>query len=286
MQPPKRLNKLAEIITIENQKGGVGKTTLGYHYASYLAEEGYRVLAIDLDPQGNLSSRFLSREARTQGYRSVHLFNPTRVAAKPLTTPAGVDLIYALDRDVELANVERMDLGEAMEGFGVNITPLREAYDFIVIDTPPAHGTKLTAASVASTHMFIPVELAAFAVTGVESVLETLSEISHLIGRRIKVTGLIANRVRSVNAHTDAIRELREAAGDLKVLEAMLPTNGAIDDALREGVPVWKNKKTGARRESAKKMLEVMKEMSRLVGVKTKKSASPALKQAGVVSNV
>lgn len=285
MQPPTPTNKLAEIITIENQKGGVGKTTLVYHYACYLAEQGFRVLAIDMDPQGNLSSRFLSREARTGGYRSVHLFKPTLTTAKPLETAAGVDLIYALDRDVELANVERMELGKAMGGFGLNIAPLRECYDYIVIDTPPAHGTKLTAASVASTHMFVPVELAAFAVTGVESVLETLTEISHLIGRRIKVTGLIANRVRPVNAHTDAIHELREAAGDLKVLEAMLPTNGAIDDALREGVPVWKNKKTGARRESAKKMLEVMKEMSRLIGIKTSKPAVPALKRTGVTCN-
>lgn len=285
MLPKKRFQAPAKVVVIENQKGGVGKTTIAYHVACYLAELGYRVLALDLDPQGNLSSRFVKREDRINGYRAVHMFMADRPVFAPLHSAFGVDLVYSLDRDVELGNVERMALGEAMGNFGKNLDPLLDDYDYLVIDTPPAHGNKMTAASVASTHMFVPVELAAFAVTGVESVLETLAEISHLIGRRIQITGLICNRMRKVKAHTLALEEIQKTEDALKVLNTHLSTNGAIDDALRDGVPVWKNKATGAQRESAKMMLNLMKEIAGLVGAKAKRpKPTPQIQRAGVIT--
>lgn len=283
MSLQKRTKEPAKVAVIENQKGGVGKTTIGYHLSCYLAEQGYRVLGIDLDPQGNFSSRFLTREQRTQGLRSVHLFAPSVPSFAVLPTAMNVDLIYALDRDVELANIERMELGQSVANFYENLDGIRNDYDFIVIDTPPAHGNKMTAASIASSHMFIPVELAAFAVTGLESVLETLSEIGQLIKRPVKITGVICNRVRRVKAHTEALEELRNAAGHLNVLENQLPTNGAIDDALRLGLPVWRIKATGAHRESGKLMLSLMKECASLLGARVmSKQQQRKSKQQGV----
>ncbi|MBM5458938.1 ParA family protein [Pseudomonas sp. P66] len=273
MSQQKRRNKgPAKVTVVENQKGGVGKTTFCYHIPCYLVEQGYRVLAVDLDPQGNLSSRFLSRALRTNGYRSVHMFGNQPIAYEPLSTPIGVDLIYALDRDVELANVERMPLGEAVINFCQNLGGLLEEYDYIVIDTPPAHGNKMTAASVSSNFMFVPVELAAFAVTGVESVLETLAEMQNLVDDPIKITGVICNRMRKVKAHAEALAELQAAAGNLKILTTKVATNGAIDDALRDGVPVWKNRATGAQRESGKMMITLMEEIASLIGAKPLKA--------------
>lgn len=287
MSLQKRTKEQAKVVVIENQKGGVGKTTIAYHVACFLAELGYRVLAIDLDPQGNLSSRFISRAERINGYRSVHMFMADRPDFAPLSTSVEVDIVYALDRDVELGNVERMDLGVAMMNFGTNLEPLMEDYDYLVIDTPPAHGNKMTAASLASTHMFVPVELAAFAVTGVESVMETLAEIGHLVGRPVKITGLICNRIRNIEAHRTALAEMQAAAGNLHVLESKLYANTAIDSALRDGIPVWKKKTSGAQRESAKIMLTLMKEIGSLIGAKAKsKPGKPVkkIKQQGVTS--
>lgn len=285
-QRKRRNTGLAKVVVVENQKGGVGKTTMCYHIPCHLAEQGYRVLAIDLDPQGNLSSRFLNRALRTNGYRSVHMFSDKPIAFAPLPTPMEVDLIYSLDRDVELVNVERMDLGDAVINFSTNLEVLLEDYDYIVIDTPPAHGNKLTAASVASNFMFIPVELAAFAVTGVESVLETLAEMQNLVDDPIKITGIICNRMRKVKAHAEALAELQAAAGNLKILTTKVPTNGAIDDALRDGVPVWRNRATGAQRETGKMMISLMEEISALIGAKPlKPRVTPNAKQKGVTTN-
>lgn len=284
MSQQKRRNKgPAKVTVVENQKGGVGKTTFVYHISCYLAEQGYRVLALDLDPQGNLSSRFLSREKRTNGYRTVNMFGNQPIEHQPLPTPIGVDLVYALDRDVQLANVERLTLGEAVINFSRNLEPLLEDYDYVVIDTPPAHGNKMTAASVSSNFMFVPVELAAFAVTGVESVLETLAEMQNLVEDPIKITGVICNRMRRVKAHAEALAELQAAAGNLKILTTKVATNGAIDDALRDGVPVWKNRATGAQRESGKMMITLMEEIAVLIGAKPLKApARVTAKQKGV----
>ncbi|WP_116826572.1 MULTISPECIES: ParA family protein [Pseudomonas syringae group] len=281
MSPKKRTQDPAKVIVIENQKGGVGKTTIAYHLSCYLAEQGYKTLAIDLDGQGNLSSRFLDRSKRVGGLRSVHLFNDTAPDLKPLDTPDGVDLIYSIDRDVELFNVERMDFDKALINFNENLDPMLDAYDYIVMDTPPAHGNKMSAASITSNYIFVPVEMAAFAVTGVESVLETLAEIQRYVSDRLQVTGVICNRLRPVNSHTEALAELN-AAG-VNILTARLGTNGAVDDALRDGVPVWKNKRTGAQRETAKSMVSLMQEICGYVGAKIQPPQAKAVaKQSGV----
>lgn len=280
MSPKKRTNAAAKVVVIENQKGGVGKTTIAYHFSCFVASLGYRTLAIDLDGQGNLSSRFLTRAARVGGCRAVHLFSETSPELLPLGTPDGVDLIYSLDRDVELFNVERMDFDKALINFNTNLDPLLDTYDYIVIDTPPAHGNKMSAASISSNYIFVPVEMAAFAVTGVESVLETLAEIQRYVPDRLQVTGVICNRLRAVNSHTEALAEL-EAAG-VNILKARLGTNGAVDDALRDGVPVWKNKGTGAQRETAKRMISLMKEMCGYVGARDMAKTKPKAKAPGV----
>lgn len=267
MSKNKRLKTPGKVIVLNNQKGGVGKTTIAYHQACYLASQGYKVVAVDLDGQGNLSGRFFPLADRINGYRSVHLFTSTAVAFAPLTAELGVDVIYALKRDVELFNVERMPLGDAAANFYEKVSQLREEYDFIVVDTPPALGNMMTAACIASDFLFVPVELAAFAVEGVENVLETLQEIGQLTGSEVKVTGVICNKLRAVNSHTSSLAELRQAVGPL-ILKTCLVNRGAVDEAMGVRVPVWQRKSTGAQRDTGREMTQLMAEMAALCSIK------------------
>ncbi|RRV05444.1 ParA family protein [Stutzerimonas xanthomarina] len=267
MSKKKRLKTPGKVIVLNNQKGGVGKTTIAYHVGCYLASQGYKVVAIDLDGQGNLSGRFFPLAERISGYRAVHLFTSASAEFAPLTADLGVDVIYALKRDVELFNVERMPLGEAAANFYEKVSQLREDYDFIVVDTPPALGNMMTAACIAADFLFVPVELAAFAVEGVENVLETLQEIGQLTGSEVKVTGVICNKLRAVNSHSKSLAELRQAVGPL-ILKNCLVNRGSVDEAMGDRIPVWQRKSTGAQRDTGREMTQLMAEMAGLCGIK------------------
>jgi chromosome partitioning protein len=256
-------------IVITNQKGGVGKTTLAFHIACYLYDLGYKVLGIDLDGQGNFSSRFVHKSERVGGYRAVQMFSTAPPEFLPLATPYGLDLIYALNRDVELFQVESMPLFSAVDAFNDKVADLSEDYDYIVIDTPPSYGNKMAAACIVQDFLFVPVELAAFAVEGVVNVVESVKEIGGMIGEEIKITGVICNKLRNVNSHKESLREMRAEVGvGSMILENSLVNRGAVDDALRVGLPVWRQRNNGAARTTANEMTELMKEVVGLCGIK------------------
>lgn len=264
-----------KVVVITNQKGGVGKTMLAFHEACFAHDQGYKVCVIDLDGQGNCSSRFIPKEERIGGYRSVHMFSASPAAFEPLKTPYGVDLIYALNRDVELFEVESLELFDAVDAFNNKIEELRTEYDYIVIDTPPSYGNKMAAACIAQDYLFVPVELAAFAVEGVVNVIETIREIGGMINEDIKITGVICNKLRNVNSHEEALKEMRAEEGVGKmILKNSLVNRGAVDDALRDGLPVWRRRTSGAERTTAKEMTALMTEMAGLCGMKIQKEGA------------
>ncbi|MGF6282053.1 chromosome partitioning protein [Pseudomonas frederiksbergensis] len=266
----KRRNRgRGKIIVITNQKGGVGKTTIAFHILCFLYDAGFKVLGIDLDGQGNFSSRFIPKEDRIGGYRAVHMFSAEPTHFEPLATQYGPELIYALNRDVELFQVESLPLGNAVTAFNDKIDDLSNDYDFIVVDTPPSYGNKMAAACVVQDFLFVPVELAAFAVEGVVNVVESVKEIGAMIGEEIKITGVICNKLRHVNSHTEALTEMRNEVGVGKmILKSSLVNRGAVDDALRLGMPVWRQKGSGAERTTAKEMTALMQEMAGMCGIK------------------
>ncbi|MFK1354768.1 ParA family protein [Pseudomonas aeruginosa] len=261
----KKRKLLADVHAVTNQKGGVGKTTIDFHWLVYLVEQGYRVLGIDLDSQGNFSSR-LAPDSRNGGLRSAHLFKEELPDLKPLQTALGADLIYALNKDDELSSVEQIGLS-AVGPFAKHIQKLAEDYDYIVIDTPPTNGVRMIAASVVSDHIFVPVELAAFAVDGVISLIETFDMVGPLFGTQITPTGIICNKYNTrVNAHRESLEDLRKVVGP-KILQNSLSIRGAIDTALRQCKPVWSMRTNGAERETGVEMIRLMEEMAHRAGV-------------------
>lgn len=266
----KRLNRGAgKKVVLTNQKGGVGKTTIAFHLACFLHDLGYKVLGIDLDGQGNFSGRFLPKESRVGGYRSVHMFLPAPAPFAPLPTPYGIDLIYALNRDVELFQVEAIPLFNAVTAFNDKIDELSKEYDYIVVDTPPSYGNKMAAACIVQDYMFVPVELAAFAVEGVVNVVESINEIGTMIDTKLKITGVICNKLRNVNSHEEALADMHNAPGvGRMILKNSLVNRGAVDDALKAGKPAWRQRASGAERTTAKEMLALMNEMVDLCGIK------------------
>lgn len=268
----KKRKEPADVHVFTNQKGGVGKTTIDFHWLVYLAEQGYKVLGIDLDGQGNFSSR-LAPQGREGGLRSAHLFQESLPDLMPIKTEFGADLIYSLNGDTDLYSVEQMGL-QVIRTFAGHIQRLGEEYDFIVIDTPPTNGVKMTAASVIADHIYVPVELAAFAVDGVISLIESFDKLTPILGTRIEPTGIICNKLNTrVKAHQESLAELREVVGK-KILRTSLSIRGAIDTAVRQCKPVWALRTSGAERDAAKEMITLMEELAHMSGVKVKKAGA------------
>jgi chromosome partitioning protein len=256
----------AKIFTVTNQKGGVGKTTLSAHICYFLAQQGYKVLGIDLDQQGNFSSRFFDEKGRVNGLRAYHLFQ-TEMPNLPILGGSGqLDVVYSLDGDVELQSIEQKDLS-LIGAFAQNVFSLAEHYDFVVIDTAPAAGIATSGAVCVADYIYVPVELAAFAVAGVRSLLRTFTRISRSTGTQIVPTGFVCNKLNSrVEAHHSSLAQLREEVGPM-IMRNSVSIRGAVDTAVTLGVPVWELRNSGAERVAGNEMLSLMEEIAKQCGI-------------------
>ena len=236
------------IVVMSNQKGGVGKSTLAVLFAHWLAHRDHqaRVCVVDLDAQCNCS-RSLARF-------SVPSEAAVLFTAAPLmlgfgnAAPPGIALLRGSKRlaDVELARAE-----EVIPQFRRQITALAQAYDFVVIDTPPALGLRMSAALIAADAVVCPIELEEYSIDGVTDMLKTIFGVQKRYNPHLRLAGIVANRfnphsVRQKMALHDLVANYSEF-----VLPAKISTRSAIPEALAAGVPVWQLAKGSAREASA-----------------------------------
>lgn len=235
----------AKVISIANQKGGVGKTTLCLQTAFYLSEAGHRVLVIDMDGQGNTSSRLAPVEIDEDGdevqcfsgTRASELFNEGLKDIKPMVGKYGIHLIYTPLNDPALFDKEAMPLEVALNP-ARNCKDLFTQYDYVIVDCPPSLGRKLVAALVLSTHVVCPVKLSGFAVDGVEGLLQTIIGIKTEHNDNLRLLGLVVNDMDRSVSHDRALEKLERIAGHL-LFEAKIMHRPPIDTASSLGVPAW-----------------------------------------------
>jgi chromosome partitioning protein len=233
------------VIVMSNQKGGVGKSTLSVLFAHWLADrQGARVCVVDLDSQCNCSKPLLRFDT---GQDAVALF-----AAEPLRLPEptspGITLLRGSKRlaDLELARVDVI-----LPFFQQQMSALRAAYDYVVIDTPPALGLRMSAALIVADTVVCPIELEEYSIDGVTDMLKTIFGVQARYNPRLQLAGILANRF---NPHSvrqkAALRDLVVNYGEF-VVPAKISTRSAIPEGLAAGVPVWQLPKTSAREASA-----------------------------------
>ncbi len=181
-----------KIISIFNQAGGVGKTTLTMNLGYHLADLGHRVLLIDLDPQSSLTEFMLGQEAE-----SVHeTIEASITDDAPLAImekihgmdliPANINLSYA-ERQMTRLPFSELRLKQALQ-------PAADTYDFVVIDCPPSLGELSYNALVACTHVLIPIETQYKAYLGTDKLLATISEVRQAGNRTLKIAGFVPSK--------------------------------------------------------------------------------------------
>ncbi|NYZ67846.1 ParA family protein [Endozoicomonas sp. SM1973] len=255
---------MTKVISITNQKGGVGKTTITIQKAFYLTDMGKKVLVVDLDGQGNTSSR-LGRitpgkePVRFTGTKTSELFDSDLDQIEVTQCAYGMDLIHSLENDIDLYELEAESLEKAIT-FTKKLNSIKEKYDYILIDCPPSLGRKLVAALSISTHIVIPIQLSGFSTNGVRGLFDSIIQVKNTLNPTLEVTGIIINGMNNRSkTHKESLSKLEEIVPDL-IFKNRIVNRAPIDSATDLGVPVWKIK-SGAARVAAKEIKSVIKEI-------------------------
>ncbi len=229
---------MARIISVVNQKGGVGKTTTAINLASWLAELGKRILIIDIDPQGNASSGLgIDHHNLQRGLYEVLLDDNTKIrdvikAYQPNfhILPSTPDLAGATIELVEKENRE-FRLKEELKS-------IDNLYDFILIDNPPSLGLLTINGLTAAQEVLIPVQCEYYALEGLSQLLNTINLIKEHLHPDLKVLGAIMTMYDNRNKLSAAVFQELYQHFPHKVFRTVIPRNVTLAEAPSHGLAV------------------------------------------------
>lgn len=227
---------MAKIIAVANQKGGVGKTTTAINLAASLSSNPCQILLVDLDPQGNATMGCGVDKSTLVHSTNDVLLRDCLAEQACLMTSAGFDLIPA-NGDLTVAEVSLMEQEHRETYLLKALQPLKEKYDYILIDCPPALNTLTINALVAADSVLIPMQCEYFALEGLAALLLTIEQVKSSVNPRLQLEGILRTMYDGRNRLCSDVSKQLIAHFSNKVYRTVVPRNVRLAEAPSHGLP-------------------------------------------------
>jgi chromosome partitioning protein len=229
---------VAKIIAISNQKGGVGKTTTAINLAASLAANDLQVLLIDCDPQGNATTGLgVEKGSEPLTLYSALLLGIPLADVLVKTQCEGLDLAPA-DKNLVAANLDLVDVPEREFQLSNILAPIRDRYQYILVDCPPALDLLTLNALVAADSVLVPIQCEFFALEGISQLIDTVEKVRQGFSRPLKLEGIL------LTMYDDRTNLARQVAEDLReffdneVFRTVIPRSIRLAEAPSYGKPI------------------------------------------------
>jgi len=228
---------VTSILSITNQKGGVGKTTTCVNLAASLAAAKRRVLLIDIDPQGN-ATMGSGIDKHSLEFSAYHLLMGDKKVSEIVKYKQGVEYdVIPSNADLTAAEVELINLSSKELQLKKAIEPIKDQYDFIFIDCPPSLNMLTVNALVASDGVIIPMQCEYYALEGLSALLNTITGLSQTLNPRLHIRGILRTMYDArISLTSEVSKQLIAHFGD-KVYRTVIPRNVKLAEAPSYGLP-------------------------------------------------
>ena len=216
---------MGRIIAIANHKGGVGKTTTTANVGACLSLQGYKVLLIDLDAQANLTDYYLPKRPERTVYNSLTEESPlpiTQVRDNLYIVPSSLEML-----DIENKIADNIDRAELLQ---ILIEPIKDKYDFILLDCPPSLGIVTINALIAATDLYITLTAEAMPLKGLKMITDIISRVQRRKNPSLKLSGIIICRWGGRSLNKQVEESLRARFGEV-VFNTRIRENISIAEA-------------------------------------------------------
>ncbi len=228
---------MGKIISIANQKGGVGKTTTTVNLSAILAQKGKKVLMIDMDPQGNATSGFgIDKNVETSVYDLII----NEVEAEETLQKSNLKNLMVCPSNINLAGaeVELVSMMSREYRLKEKLDKIKDKFDYILIDCPPSLGLVTLNAFTASDSVLIPVQCEYFALEGLGQLLNTINLVKKHLNKTFQIEGALLTMYDArTNLSNQVVKEVKNYF-DNKVYKTVIPRNVKLSEAPSYGMPI------------------------------------------------
>lgn len=228
---------MGKIISVANQKGGVGKTTTTINLSTMLAKRGKKVLLIDADPQGNATSGV---GAEKDVEFSTYDILATDVEMEQAVEKTIIKNLLVCPSDINLAGaeVELVSMMSREQRLKEKLEDVKNSFDYIIIDCPPSLGLITLNAFTASNSVLIPVQCEYYALEGLGQLINTINLVKKHLNKNLEVEGALLTMYDArTNLSNQVVKEVKKYFGD-KVYKTVIPRNVRLSEAPSYGMPI------------------------------------------------
>lgn len=240
---------MCKIIAVANQKGGVGKTTTTINLSACLAEKGKKVLAIDLDPQGNTTSGLGIEKENVEN--SVYELMLGECSIQEIMIKTEIENLYILPSNVNLAGAE-------IELIGVNereyilkneVDYIKDNFDFIIIDCPPSLNMLTINAMTTANTVLVPIQCEYYALEGLSQLIYTINLVQERLNPELQMEGIVFTMYDArTNLSLQVVENVKNNLNTTNIYKTIIPRNIRLAEAPSHGKPInlYDKKSTGA----------------------------------------